>query len=238
MKAELLKLRLLPTPRVLAAFCFGSVALVALIALLTQPDDPVTYRDAPAGMAWVAAMVTAIVLGAWVVGLEFAQGTMRRVLIAEPRRGAILLSKTAALVAAIALLAAGSALLALALGKLTASASGAGYDAGEALRFVPTIAVQAILVSLLVAALTLLFRSFTGGLIAGFVMLFVIETVLQISPTIADHSFVSALSEIDFTTGGDEAGDRGMAGALLLAFGWIAAFAAPGVARFLRGDFK
>lgn len=238
MRAELLKLRVLPTPRFLVAFCFGSVAVVALIVFLTQPDDPEIYRDAPAGMAWAAAMVSSIVLGAWIVGLEFAQGTMRRVLITEPRRVTILLGKAAALVGAILLLSVGSALFALALGKLTASANTAGFDAHEALRFVPTIALQAVLVALFVAALTLLFRSFTGGLIAGFVMLFVIDTVLRISPAINDYTFVSALNEIDFTTTGGSAGDHGLAGALLLALGWIAAFAAPGVARFLRGDFK
>ncbi|MDO8795671.1 MAG: hypothetical protein Q7J25_13750 [Vicinamibacterales bacterium] len=237
MNAELLKLRVLPTPRLILALCFGSITVVALIVLAVRPSNIDVYREAPDVMAQTAVVIGAIVFGAWVTGVEFAQGTLRRALIAEPRRATILLNKYAVILVASMCTAALCAILALALGKLTASVNTVAFDSSNALKEVGTTMLQAGFVSTLSASITLLLRSFAGGLIGSFVLLFVIDGVLQLSSAIRHYTFGSAMSDIAAAAGGD-IHTHSVAAAALIAAAWVTAAAVPAAARFMRGDCK
>jgi ABC-type transport system involved in multi-copper enzyme maturation permease subunit len=238
MKSEILKLRALPMPRAILAVCLASTAIVALIVFVVQPRNPDVYRDAPATMTMVAVAIGSIVFGAWAIGVDFAQDTLRRTLIAEPRRGSILLNKFALIVVAVVPAAVLCALFAMLVGKLTALASTVDFDQTAAFKDIAATALQALLTALLAGALTLLLRSFTGGLISAFVLLFVIDGVLQLSSAIRDYTFGAALGDVRTAIAGDAPHHLGLAAAVLVALAWIAAIGVPAAARFVRADFK
>ncbi|MFY9489006.1 MAG: hypothetical protein WAP35_09980 [Solirubrobacterales bacterium] len=237
--SELLKLRSLPTPKMIAAVCLGLTALVTLIVVVTSPSDPEVYREGPRATATVATMIGALVFGAWMFGLDFAQGTLRRTLATEPRRWVVLANKGLVTVLATAGFSAVSAAFGAALSQWISSSRSIELAWGDSLDLIPSLMIQATLVALIAGAVTLFFRSFVGGLVAAFALLFVVDGVLGIWEAIRDYTISVALADIDITFSNNTAEPtNGLAPALLIAFAWIAAIAVPGVIRFLRADFK
>lgn len=238
MIAELLKLRLLPLPRVLLAVCLGLIAVVALIVFVVAPDAAADYRDAPIGMAWVSAMVGSIVLGSWVMGVDFSQGTLRRVLIAEPQRSRVIVAKFATVIAGTAVLTAALAGFALASGWAVATAASVDYGFDDAVRSCSAIVLQGTLIAAFAGSVTLLLRSFAGGMVAAFAVLFVIDNLLQLWPRVANYTFNSATFDLVGTITGENEPTLTPTVAALTAIAWIAAVAVPAALRFQRSDFK
>lgn len=238
--AELTKLRALPTPRVIAAICFGLTTIAALIVLVVQPSDHSVYRDVPTGPASLLVMVGSLVFGAWVFGVEFGQGTLRRVLTSEPRRGVVLAVKTLVVLVGTAAFAAATLTFAAVLAVTVASFHTVDLDAAIVFNTAPSITIQATLVALMASAFTLLFRSYSGGLIATFAMIFVVDGIIGIWHTMRDYTFGTSLSSIDAVFDGvaDTEPKLALVPSVLIALAWVAAIAVPGVIRFLRGDFK
>ena len=83
MRAELLKLRSMPTPRwtlaILLAFFVGGI--VASVIWGVGTDSAVL--DLAVGLP---GQIAALVVGSWMAGVEFGQNTLRRALSADPRR--------------------------------------------------------------------------------------------------------------------------------------------------------
>ncbi|MBI4897250.1 MAG: ABC transporter permease subunit [Actinobacteria bacterium] len=240
MNPELLKLRLLPMPRWILGLSLVAPLLVGLIVLAVQPSTDDAYRGGPTTMATFAVMIGALVFGAWMFGVEFGQGTMRRTITAEPRRGLVLTWKlltTAAAAAVFAAVAMGfSALVAITI----CAAHGVNANTESILDLSLAVTLQAPLIALIAAAFTLVFRSFAGGLVATFAMIFVVDGVLRLLlGKYGDYTFgtslVSIMTIFDET---DQSAPFGLAQTLLIALGWIAAIASPGAYRFIRGDFK
>lgn len=236
--AELLKMRLLPLPRVVAILGLASIAIVALITFAVKPDDTDAYRDVPIAMAEIAVMLGAIVFGAWMMGVDFAQGTLRRTMLVEPRRDVQIGFKYAATLAGVAAGAVAFTLFAIFLGELTAMASAVDYRGARVFKSAAATVLQALLVAGFSASLTLLLRSFTGGVITSFAVIFVLDGILQLWPAIRDHTFTAAMGDVASAITGDRPHQLSLAVALLVALGWIAAVAIPAAARFMRGDFK
>lgn len=237
--AEFLKLQALPTPKVIAALCLGLTAVVALIVVITTPSDPEIYRQATREAALIGTSIGALVFGAWVFGLDFAQGTLRRTLSTEPRRGVVLAEKALVTLLATLAFSAVSATFGAVLAQLLSASQSIDLAWSESLDLIPSLMIQATLVALLAAAVTLLFRSFTGGLVAAFALLFVIDGLLGIWTAISDYTIGAALSDIAAVFANDDsAPTNGLLSAVLIALAWIAAISAPGVIRFLRADFK
>lgn len=237
--AEFAKIRSLPTPRFTAAICFGLTAVVAVILFAASPSDTQIYQDVPTGPAQLFAMVASIVLGAWVFGVEFSQNTMRRVLTGEPRRPLLLVAKAVVAAALAASFAAALMAFAALLGMLVAAANTVDFDAGAAFNLVPSMAIQGTLMALMAGALTLLFRSYAGGMIATLALVLVIDGILGIWETIRDYTFGVSMASIDavFDSVPSEP-THPLPTAIVIGLAWIAAIAAPGVLRFVRGDFK
>lgn len=237
--SELVKLRALPTPRITAAICFGLTAVVALIVLATNPSDPSVYQDVPTGPAQLFATIASIVLGAWVFGIEFSQGTLRRVLTGEPRRAVVLAVK--AVVAAVGTAAFATLLMTFAvlLTLLVAAVNSVDVDAGAAFNLLPSMAIQGSLTALMAGGLTVLTRSYAGGMIATFALVLIVDGIIGLWSTIRDYTFGVSLSSIQSTfDSASSAPTHPLWLSVLIALAWVAGLSAPGVFRFLRGDFK
>ncbi len=243
MNAELLKLRLLPMPRWILALSLGAPLLVGLIVFAVQPSSTDAYRGGPTTMATFAVMIGALVFGAWMFGVEFGQATMRRTITAEPRRGVVLTWKlltTALGATAFAAVAMGfSTLVTIAI----CAAHGIDAKTESMLDLSLAISIQAPLIALISAAFTLVFRSFAGGLVATFALIFVVDALMGLLlGDYGEYTFGNCLASIiaNFDESGDtgESARFGIAQAFAIALGWIAAIASPGAYRFIRGDFK
>lgn len=94
MKSELLKFRSLPTPKYSGIFLLLAVAIATFVVYKNGDFNEAAFQ----GAISLPSMVVALILGAWLVGLEYGQNTLRQVLSSDPSRLKLMLSKAVVLV--------------------------------------------------------------------------------------------------------------------------------------------
>ncbi len=234
MAAELHKLRFLPTPRWTLLVCLGFAAMGAVVALFDGSEAKSTYVDAAQVITGICTVIGSIVLGVWVAGVEYGQGTMRRVLSSDPRRGRVFAVKVLlAVAAALALTVivwAASALLLL----LAASANGAPSPGGD----IVAASGQSLVANPIYAAIgcgvAVLARSMAGGMTAMLALVFVLDTALTALP-VGDISLGSALREIGRAIEGGS-GEQDVGHAVRVTLAWMVVLLTAAWARFARTD--
>jgi len=232
MTAELLKLRSLPTPRwtVLGVLLALTTAIVVAAFAGTGEEDLAVAlgSDFPTSVA-------AMILGVWIVGAEYGQGTMRRVLTAEPRRGRVLAAKLGlALMVATALTVVVYAIAAVAFPPI-ASAHDSTLAVADVLRMGAAALLANIVYALFGVAFALLTRSMAGGITIALVFAFVIESAVSAIPGVGDFTAQSSVAELyDAIT--LEPGDHAVLRAAVVLVAWAAGLVAVGAFRFLRSD--
>jgi ABC-2 type transport system permease protein len=233
MTAELLKLRSLPTPRWVLANTLG--ALVTAIALaiafgIGEEDDVAVGLGAELTTA-----IAAIVLGVWVVGVEYGQGTMRRVLTAEPRRLRVLAYKLVLAVGTTAALTVVVFAIATAAFPPIADAHDQALTVGDMLRTGVAALIGNSALAAVGVAFGLLARSMAGGLTAALVYAFIIDTSLSAIPHVGDYTSSGAQLELyDAITRAP--GEQAVVQAALVLAAWVGAFVALGATRLVRSD--
>lgn len=244
MRAELLKLRYLPTPRWSAAFLLVALALgVAGTWKWGAGADQVAV-DLALGLPLA---IVSIVIGAWVVGLEYGQKTLPRLLASEPRRSLVVIRKLVlALITTVGLTVAFYAIGYLAFG-LAAEIHGDGLDRSLYLDQALVSLINNSAYALLAAGFALLTASMAGGLTAAFVFVFVFSGFFSVLPDVGDWSFSVALTEVtDPIIGGNAAVDlegpaaesRPIAASLGIVLGWIVLIVGAGWIRFTRSEAR
>ena len=234
MATELQKLRSLPTPRWTLVVTLGLVVVGFAVALFTGDETEVEYVDAADGFAGLGSVIGSIVLGVWIVGVEYGQGTMRRALAADPRRGRLLASKLALAVAAALVLTVLVFLLAALLLPIAASANGADSPAGDILAMGAGALVVNATYAAVGSAIAMLARSMAGGMTAMLALVFVFDTLLSALP-FGDISLGSAVAEIAGAVEGEDVGHEVGRG-LLVTSAWMAVLLTAAWARFTRTD--
>lgn len=234
MAPELLKLRSLPTPRWTLTVALGLVVFGFLVALATGEDKQAEYVDAATGLAGLGSAIGSIVIGVWMAGLEYGQGTLRRVLAADPRRGRLLGSKLAVAVAASLALTAIVWLAATLLMSIAASAGGADSPTGDILTQSLGSLIGNPVYAAVGFAIAVLSRSMAGGMTAMLALVFVLDTLLAALP-IGDISLGAALNDIADTVEG-EGGDHELGRGLVVTLAWLGILLAAAWTRFTRTD--
>ena len=234
MAPELQKLRALPTPRWTLVATLGLVVLGSAVALLRGDASTSGYVEASEGLAGLGSVIGSVVLGVWVVGVEYAQGTVRRALAADPRRTRLLASKLVVAVAASFVLTVVVWLAAAVLLSVAASANGAGSPTGDIATQGLTSLIANPVYAAVACAVATLTRSMAGGMTAMLALVFVLDTLLAVLP-IGDISLGSALGEVGGAVEG-EGGDHDVARGVLVTLAWLAVFLTAGWARFTRTD--
>lgn len=237
MPAELAKLRALPTPRVTVLVSLGFVVLAFVVTLVAGSDKASTYEDAAVSAASFGAGLGSIVLGVWMVGLEYGEKTLRRVLTADPRRINLLISKLAVGLAAVLALTIVTWTAAVALLSISASVNGVTSPADELLGdALAALAVNSIY-GLIGAGVALITRSMAGGMTVMLALLFAVEVLVAAIPAIEDVSLARATGEIADSISGD-GDDPELGRGLLVTLLWVAAVTGAGVLRFLEEDVE
>jgi ABC-2 type transport system permease protein len=237
MAAELLKLRALPTPRVTLLVSLGFVAIAFLATLLSGADKTSTYEDGATSAAALGAGLGSIVIGVWIVGVEYGEETLRRVLTSDPRRLTLLVSKLAVGLAAVVALTIVTWVAAIALLSLSASLNGVSLPADEVMGDAVAALFVNSIYAVVGAGVALITRSMAGGMTVMLALLFAVEVIVAAIPAINDVSLARATSEIAGAISGDEE-EAELARGLLVTLAWVVVVTGAGVLRFLEEDVE
>ncbi len=237
--AEWLKMRSLPAPRLTLIITIALTVVVGVIVVAIGPQgsDAKFYYEGPASAAEIAVAVGAIILGAWMFGLEFASNTLRLAATAQPSRWRLIGVKLVSALALITAFAAIGLAFSVALGALLSSFAGIGYPFRSELNGALSLAAQAVLWGAFAFGLALLLRSYTAGLVAAFVIALLVDPALQAIPTVGKYSFGSAVSALGSSITGDSS-SLSLATALLTAVVWLVVVIGAGAVRFTSRDLK
>ena len=194
MTAELRKLLALPTPRWTLVATIVAVAIAALVAALAGPGNGEDMLPVQLGIG-LTTSVGAIVLGAWMIGVEYGQKTLRRALSADPSRAAAAARQarrrarrrhrrdarpdrrvSAPVFSAIA------------------SAHGESMPIADTLQYGLAALVNNLVYATVAFALALLTRSMAGGMALALVFAFVIDSLLSAIPVVGDYALSAASS--------------------------------------------
>ena len=240
MTAELRKLLALPTPRWTLVATIAGVALAALVAALAGPGNGEDMMPVQLGVG-LATTVGAIVLGAWMMGVEYGQKTIRRALTADPGRGRLLLAKLGVVLGAVTVVTLAVSLVSAPVFSAIASAHGESMPVGDSLQYGLAALFNNLVYATVAFSLALLTRSMAGGMALALVFAFVIDSALSAIPVVGDYalsaSVVELMSQIAGTKlDGISESDPNILRALAVTAGWLVALVGVSAARFTRTD--
>lgn len=241
MKAEFLKIRSLPTP-----FWIGvSLGVCFLIGLVFSIIKGVGQDQAVLDLAiGLPSNIASLVLGAWIVGVEFGQNTLRRVLSADPRRVRLVLAKLGTAVATVFAMTVALWLV----GMVVFSFAGAGHetliDMDQALRNGASTLLTNLVYVIAAMGLAWITRSMAGGMMIAFAFFFVIDFALILIPDVGHYALGSALSTLDAAIRGNEPGifevdtELSVAAAATAVAAWLIVFFGLGIWRTKATEVK
>jgi len=238
MTAELRKLLALPTPRWTLAATIAAAAIAALVAALTGPGNGADMLPVKLGVGY-ATWIAATVLGAWMVGLEYGQQTVRRTLTADPRRLRLLLAKLAIVSGAIAAITIVLFAVAAPLFSVIASAHGESMPATDTLQFGLATLFNNLVYATAGFSLALATRSMAGGMTLALGFAFVISSALSAIPSVGAYALSAAVLDVmSGIAGGQLFGidEPNIARALAVTVAWLTVLTGVSVMRFTRSD--
>lgn len=242
MTAELRKLVALPTPRWTLVATLAAVAIAALVAALAGPGKGADMVPVQLGIG-LATNVGAIVLGAWMMGVEYGQKTIRRALSADPSRARLLLAKLGVVLGAVTVVTLVLSAVSAPVFSAIASAHGESMPIGDSLQFGLAALLNNLIYATVAFTLALLTRSMAGGMALALVFAFVIDTALGAIPVVGDYALSAALMDLTKQISGSNLGDvHGPDPDVLRAIGvtvvWLTALIGVSVTRFTRTDVE
>jgi ABC-2 type transport system permease protein len=240
MTAELRKLLALPTPRWTLVATIAGVALAALVAALAGPGSGEDMSPVQLGVG-LSTTVGAIVLGAWMIGVEYGQKTIRRALSADPGRGRLLLAKLGVVLGAVTVVTVAVSLVSAPVFSAIASAHGESMPIRESLEYCLAALFNNLVYATVAFALALMTRSMAGGMALALVFAFVIDSALAAIPAVGDYALGAAVVELMSQIAGTKLdaisdSDPNILRAIAVTAGWLIALVGISAARFARTD--
>lgn len=237
--AEMMKIRSMPAPRLALVITLALVVIGELIVVVVEPQGGAAsaYYEVPDLVAQIVVGIGAIVLGAWMFGLEFASKTLRLAATVQPSRARLVLVKLGSAVGLLLAYVVLVMVVTLVVEAVMASVGSVAFPFGQQLDSAISSGAQALLWGVFAFGLALLFRSYTAGLVATLVLALGVDTGLQQIPTVGKYSLGSATASVgNAITGGTATLALGFA--LLATAVWLAVVIGAGAARFITRDLK
>jgi len=235
-RTELFKLRTHRTPWVLLTIFVASLCVAPVYLAIKNPADTEVFTGAYLGVAGIMGPLLGAVFGGWLMGHEFRQGTLRRVLGNDARRGRLIATK--------AVVGLGAATIALSIaagvGALASAASVASF--GESIAWDGVFrdllggGTFALITAAIAFALSILLRSDTYAMLGALGVMLIVGPLLAAIPAVGKYT-PWALTE-DVTTWISGPGELGVAivpASLGLAAS-ISVLAAAAMVTFHRSD--
>ncbi len=238
MSAELRKLFSLPTPRWTAVAVFACMMIGVVIVFFTgsgsEPGGAVAVSMA------IPLWIASIVIGAWMIGLEYGQKTMRRTLSADPSRLRLLACKLVVVCGYVLVLTAVITVLGGILFSLAASHGGGSIPFSGTLKVSAGGLAQSLVYACVGFFLALMTRSMAGGMTVALAFAFIIDTALSAIPAVGDYSLSFATTEIYGAIAGASIagldGEPELLKGIALVAAWLVVFGLASGLRFVRTD--
>ncbi len=195
-RTELFKIRHHRTPRMLAAL-YSLFVLIGPVYFLFRPStEPAAYLEVMFGVYFVAGSILAAIFGSWIVGNEYKQGTLRRVLATDARRSHLLATKLA-VGSAVAL--AGLVLVA-AIGvggsAVSAAVRGQSLDYTDLLRTVLSSGFPSFVTFLVGFGLSIVTRSNTYAIITTLGIMSIFGQLLTLVPRFGKYTPAAVTNQV------------------------------------------
>lgn len=242
MTAELRKLLALPTPRWTLLATIFAVAIAALVASIAGPGKGADMLPIQLAIG-LATSVGAIVLGAWMMGVEYGSKTLRRALSADPSRPRLLLSKIAVVLGTVTVVTLVLTAASAPVFSAIADAHGESMPIADTMQYGLAALFNNLIYATVAFALALLTRSMAGGMALALVFAFVIDGLLSAIPVVGEYALSTAVIDLMRAIAGSDLGDIGaddpnVLAALGVTAVWVAMLLGVSVARFTRTDVE
>ncbi len=193
--AEFYKLRKHRMPLACATILALGVIVPSIVMIWYRPGELEVYAETYASVLSLLGPTVAIVFGGWVLGTEYRQGTVKRMLTSEPRRLRALWSK--ALVGAVAV--ATTVGVVGGAGWATASFSGSFVDASVPFewRVVAAAAFVSVVGAAMSFALSAITRSDSFAIAGTVATLFILDPLIGLIPKVGKFAFGSAVTRVE-----------------------------------------
>lgn len=242
MTTELRKLLALPTPRWTLAATIFAAAVALLVAALAGPGDGADLTPVQVGIG-LATNVGAIVLGAWMIGVEYGQRTLRRALSADPSRWRLLLAKLGVVLGAVTVVTLLVSAATAPLFSVIATAHGESMPIADSLQYGLAALLNNLIYATVAFALALVTRSMAGGMALALVFAFVIDGLLTLIPVVGGYALSAAVVDLMSELSGTQVlgavdAEPEILQALAVTAAWLAALVGVSVTRFMRSDVE
>lgn len=187
-RTELFKLRAHRTPWVLLVSLTASLLIAPVYYALREPAESAAVIETFGGVFSAMAPLLAAVFGGWMVGHEFRQGTLRRVLGSDARRERLIATK--ALVGLFALTA--GMIVAAGIAVLASLVSVASLDESivwdGVVRDLLATAFLALVTAAVAFGFSILMRSDTYAMLGAIALITILGPLLTLIPTIGKYT--------------------------------------------------
>ena len=240
MTAELRKLLALPTPKWTLVGTIAAVVIAAVVAALAGPGKGADMGPVQLGVG-LGTTVGAIVLGAWMMGVEYGQRTIRRALSADPSRARLLLAKLAVVLGAVTIVTLAISLISAPVFSAIAGAHGESMPVGDSLMYGLSALFNNLIYATVAFSLALVTRSMAGGMALALVFAFVIDSALSAIPVVGDYALGAAVAELAGQISGLKLNgigdtDPNIVRSIAVTVGWLVALVGVSTTRFARTD--
>jgi ABC-type transport system involved in multi-copper enzyme maturation permease subunit len=176
----------------------------SLVLIVYKPTTPAAYGASWTHVFQILPSIVAIVFGGWVLGTEYRQDTVKRLLASEPRRVRVLATK--ALVGGTVLVVAIAAVALI--GWSTARGVGAlhGHTVAWNGRALLSGALFAFGAAVVAFALSAIARSDALAMVATLALVLILDPLLSLIPRFGKYTFAGALETLTARVGGSAGG--------------------------------
>ena len=236
-RAELYKTRHHRLPYVLTALGAIAAAAPGVYFMFRPADSPGIYTQAVMGVAGLYLVLAAAIFGGWILGHEYRQNTMRRVVAVDAFRPRLLIGKAIAgsiVLVAMAAVVIGSG---LGVGAVAAAIDGSSLGTADLGRQLLAVALPTVVTAVVAFGCSAAFRSDTYATLAALGLVVVFGPLFALIPTVGPYT-LGALTTSATVWVGTEAisPDEGAVVTVAALFAWLAAAVGVGTALFDRRD--
>lgn len=236
-RAELYKTRHHRLPYVLTAIGAAASAAPGIYFMFRPATEQAEYTEAALGMASLYLILAGAIFGGWMLGSEYRQQTIGRVVATGPARPHLLAAKAIAGVVTLGVMSVVVAGAGLGMNAIAAAMDGSSLDTTGLGRVLASGLVPVAMVAVLAYAASAVFRSDTYATLTALAVPLIFGPFLAGIPKLGDYTLGEISLSIQEWVGPDAiAPYQGAVVTVLAAAAWLLVPLGVGVSLFARRD--